>query len=96
MASNERVISEWFGKVVEVSRRGLICGTIPALACRNWGKPWKTCQNSLSQSRDLNQGPPEYKAGVGGINNGPVGGCSSGTQSCHININKCTPDKAWG
>jgi hypothetical protein len=43
MASNEMAINEWWvGKDVVGSGRGLISGTIPMFACRNWGKPRET------------------------------------------------------
>jgi hypothetical protein len=42
IASNDRMISEWIGKDVEGTGRGLIKGTIPAFGWSDWGRPRET------------------------------------------------------
>lgn len=32
-------------------------GTIPEYACTDWGKPWKSCQDSWCSGQNLNQAP---------------------------------------
>jgi hypothetical protein len=60
-----QMVSEWrIGKNFEWSGRGLILGTIPAFAWRDWVKQKKLNKDGRSLGRDLNPRPPEYEAGV--------------------------------
>jgi hypothetical protein len=60
-ASNERVIGEWWtGKDVQVSSHGLILRYYPGICLEELRKTMKSLsQDSRSQGRDLNPGPPE-------------------------------------
>jgi hypothetical protein len=50
---------------MEGSGCGLIWGTMPTFACRDWEKSRSTSVGcSLYPGRDLNQGPPKHEAGV--------------------------------
>jgi hypothetical protein len=59
------MISEWWiGKHVEESGRGLIYGTIPALAWNDWGKRRKSSVMIASVRPSLNPGPLKYQSRV--------------------------------
>lgn len=45
--------------------RGIICGTILALAWKDWGKPRKNSPESQSTGRDLNLGTSQIRSPAG-------------------------------
>jgi hypothetical protein len=65
-ALNGSFITEWWiGKDLEGSGHGLILGYDTGIFLDGLRKTMKSLdQDSQSQGRDLNLGPPEYKAGV--------------------------------
>lgn len=47
---------------MEGSSHGIIYGTIPALALRDWGIPWTICQDNYCTGQGSKWAPPRNKS----------------------------------